>query len=127
MYREDSACGRYLQPYSAGGSSGATVCPQYCSSLHVYRTSRREEVALLDRKSSMLTTELHDVRVQSEIGEKARRAAEAEVRQASELIGQLTASNSTLTVAQKKLATEHQQITVSIYQGCSPKKEVRDA
>ena len=81
----------------------------------VHRSSRREEVALLDRKSSMLTTELHDVRVQAEICEKARRAAEAEVRQASEIISQLTANNSTLSVSQKKLATEHQQIAVSSY------------
>ena len=66
----------------------------------------------MDRKASMLTTELHDVRVQSEITEKARRAAEAEVRQASELISQLTATNSTLSISQKKLATEHQQLVV---------------
>ena len=78
------------------------------------RNSRREELVLLDRKSSMLTTELHDVRVQSEISEKARRAAEAEVRQASEIISQLTATNSTLSVSHKKLATEHQQLTVNI-------------
>jgi len=77
------------------------------------RNSRREELALMDRKSSMLTTELHDVRVQAEISEKARRAAEAEVRQASELISQLTATNSTLSVSQKKLATEHQHIAAS--------------
>jgi len=74
---------------------------------------------LLDRKSSMLTTELHDVRVQSEISEKARRAAEAEVRQASELISQLTASNSALSVSQKKLATEHQQLTVIAILSCT--------
>jgi len=68
----------------------------------------------------MLTTELHDVRVQAEISEKARRAAEAEVRQASELISQLTATNSTLSVSQKKLATEHEQLTVNRHQQFMP-------
>jgi len=77
------------------------------------RNSRRDELALLDRKSSMLTTELHDVRIQGEISEKARRAAEAEVKQASEIISQLTATNSTLSVAHKKMATEHQQLAVN--------------
>ena len=61
----------------------------------------------------MLTTELHDVRVQSEISEKARRAAEAEVRAASERISQLTTANSTLSVSHKKLTTEYEQIRVN--------------
>ena len=77
------------------------------------RNSRREELMLLDRKSSMLTSELHDVRVQAEISEKARRAAEAEVKRASEIISQLTATNSTLSISHKKIATEHEQLTVN--------------
>jgi len=89
-------------------------CFEYCTTY--CRNSRREELALLDRKSSLLTTELHDVRVQAEISEKARRAAEAEVKQASEIISQLTATNSTLSVSQKKLATEHQQLAVNTRQ-----------
>ena len=82
------------------------------SSLSCCRNSRREELTLLDRKSAMLTTELHDVRIQGEISEKARRAAEAEVKQASEIISQLTATNSALSVAHKKMATEQQQLAV---------------
>jgi len=70
---------------------------------------------LLDRKSSMLTSELHDVRVQGEISEKARRAAEAEVKQASAIISQLTSTNSALSVAQKKMATEHEQLVVNTH------------
>jgi len=77
------------------------------------RNSRREELMLLDRKSSMLTSELHDVRVQSEISEKARRAAEAEVKRASEIISQLTATNAALSISHKKIATEHEQLTVN--------------
>ena len=80
----------------------------------VCRLNQREELAASERRSAVLVGEIEELRAQIDILEKTRKMVEGELHEAADRISDLTAANSSLTAAKKKLETDLQALHVSI-------------
>uniref|UniRef100_A0A1I8HF45 Paramyosin n=1 Tax=Macrostomum lignano TaxID=282301 RepID=A0A1I8HF45_9PLAT len=70
------------------------------------RDEAREQAMSAERKLNMFTTELDELRTQLESAERARKAAESERMEASDRIGELSASNASLSATKRKLEAD---------------------
>lgn len=76
------------------------------------RNSAREELAASERRSAVLAGEVEELRIQTELLERNRKSFDAEIHEAADRIAELTAVNSTLAGAKKKLEADIQALHV---------------
>merc|ERR1712096_561275 len=74
----------------------------------------REQFGIQDRKLSIVMTELDETRNALEANERARKQAEGELLEVSDRVNNLSAQNSALSSARRKLETENEQIRAEL-------------
>jgi chromosome segregation ATPase len=77
------------------------------------RRSHREELVASERRATLLSSELEEVKSQVEVLERARKAVEADLYEAADRVTELTATNIALAAAKKKLEADMQAVHVS--------------
>merc|ERR1712096_567815 len=74
----------------------------------------REQFGIQDRKLTIVMTELDETRSALESNERARKQAEGELLEVSDRVNNLSAQNSALSSARRKLETENEQIRAEL-------------
>lgn len=80
----------------------------------VCRQGHRDEMTASERRNAVLAGENEELRAQIDVLEKTRKMVEGEYHDAADRIADLTAANSALAAAKKKLETDIQALHVSI-------------
>jgi chromosome segregation ATPase len=73
----------------------------------------REQYAASERRAIVLAGEIEELRTQLEAAERARKAAESELHEASDRVNELSASNSSIAAQKRKLDNDIQAMQVS--------------
>ena len=75
-----------------------------------------------ERRANLLAGEIDELRTQLEAAERARKAAEGELHEASDRVSELSISNASLTATKRKLETDIQamQVIAEPHQGTVP-------
>ena len=73
----------------------------------------REQYASSERRAMVLAGEIEELRTQLEAAERARKAAENELHEASDRVGDLSNANSSLATQKRKLENDIQAMQVS--------------
>ena len=74
----------------------------------------REQSAALERRISVLTAEIEELRSQVDTSERSRKAAESELHETSDRVAELGAQNAALSGAKRKMESEIQAMQVDI-------------
>jgi chromosome segregation ATPase len=72
----------------------------------------REQYAASERRAMVLAGEIEELRAQLEAAERARKAAESELHEASDRVNELSATNSTLAAQKRKVDNDIQAMQV---------------
>ena len=72
----------------------------------------REQYASSERRAMVLAGEIEELRTQLEAAERARKAAENELHEASDRVGDLSNANSSLATQKRKLENDIQAMQV---------------
>jgi len=73
----------------------------------------REQYASSERRAMVLAGEIEELRTQLEAAERARKAAENELHEASDRVGDLSNANSSLATQKRKLENDIQAMQVT--------------
>ena len=87
----------------------------------------KEQWQSSERRCNLLAGEVEETRTQLESSERARKGAEAELHEASDRVSELSASNSSLASAKRKLENDCQAMQVDIEDQAHELKAAEDA
>ena len=79
------------------------------------REEIREQFGASERRAIVLAGEIEELRTQLEAAERARKAAESELHEASDRVSELSAAASSVAAQKRKLENELQAIHVSVF------------
>merc|ERR1712121_187536 len=82
----------------------------------------REQFSIQERKLTIVMTELDETRSALEANERARKQAEAELLEVTDRVNNLSAQNSALSSARRKLETENEQMRAELDEALSEVK-----
>lgn len=72
----------------------------------------RDQLSAAERRALSLSGELDELRAQLEAAERARKAAENDLHEAADRVSELTATNSSLVAAKRKIEIDIQAMQV---------------
>jgi predicted nucleic acid-binding Zn-ribbon protein len=73
----------------------------------------REQYAMSERRAMVLAGELEELRTQLEAAERARKAAEGELHEASDRVSEMSVASASLATHKRKLENDIQAMQVS--------------
>jgi chromosome segregation ATPase len=79
------------------------------------RDEAREQIATLERRAALNSSEMDELRALLETAEKARKAAENELHEAADRVSELTSLVSSLNALKRKMETDIQAMHVSFH------------
>jgi chromosome segregation ATPase len=77
---------------------------------HRARQKQRDEMTASERRSAVLSGEIEELRAQIDVYEKTRKMVEGELQEAIDRIGELNATNATLSAVKKKMEADIQAL-----------------